>query len=93
MGKDFLGHKMHEPQKKKLVNRKTGLHQTLKSAFQKALLQNAKASHRLGENICKTHIWSKDLYQEHSIRKQHAFCKWVKTWLDISPKKRTKNDR
>ena len=52
LGKDFLDHEKHEPEKKKLINC-TSLNKT---SFQKIWLHK-KTGHSLGDNIYKTHIW------------------------------------
>lgn len=77
--------KMHEPQKKKLVNWKTGLHQNLKFCISKDTVTKHKSKSQTGRKYLQNTYLIKGLVSRTLKRKQHSFCK-----QDISPGKNNK---
>jgi len=77
----------------KRMNRQPGLQENVKNVYIKRHNpQSKKATHRMGVNICKSHIW----YGIHVQNKQESpktqqqktqFKNGQRTWTDISPKK------
>ena len=90
-GTDFSG-MTPKAQATKEEKRQIRLYENLKILFiQRHCPQSKKATHRMGENICKSYTWLLfRIYREFlktTTKQTTQFNNGQRTWTDISPKK------